>query len=91
VNVPKEVDIDYGIVIKELVEKAKTASDRLASLIYTGTVSTSLDSLDSVLEDRFETCRDRRQMKSMCKKLGMIVLFRSEQLDEFQLESRGKS
>jgi hypothetical protein len=89
--VPKEVDINYGIVVKELVEKAETASDRLASFVYTGTVSTSLASLNSVLEDRFEKCRDRPRLTLIRKKLAMIILFRSDQLDEFQLESRGKS
>jgi hypothetical protein len=89
--VPKEVDVAYGVVIEELVEKAETCSDRLGSIIYTGTVSTSLALLKSVLEDRFENCRDCPRMTSMRDKMAMIILFSSYQLDEFKLESRGKS
>jgi hypothetical protein len=86
---PKAVNVIYGVVVKELVDKANMCSDRLASLIYTGTVSADLETLIAALKARFEECC--RRMKLKPEDFGLVILFSSEQLAEFPIESPGKS
>jgi hypothetical protein len=95
-NVPREVSVVYGVVVRKLVAEAKTASEILASLIYTGTVSTSLASLIEALKARFDECCCRMKkclagMKLKPEDLGLVILFSSQQLDGFHLESTSKS